>query len=348
MCRLDLGVDQRGAKKISKISNIGGKFTVAATVLFILFAIIGYFTGTPSATEFSAQTVIPDFNTTYFATFSWLLFAVAGAEVAGTYINEVERPKTNFPRGVFIATFLVGGSYVIGSLAMCLIASPQVLTDAGLKDANYVVYKILGENWGLNGRLIVQLYSTILTITSVAAYIVWIESPIRAMFCDVPKGTFPEFLTRKDKDGMLKNALWTQCMVVVLLIAVPLFGLESIDAFFRLITDLSALSLVVPYIILAAAYFAFRFKRRTAPFTMFRSNNVAYVVALITLAVSIAGFIGAGLDYLAGAETTMAAIKAIFLTYGGPIILIAAGYGLRMVMQARERTRQTLAGAAES
>ena len=42
---------------------------------------------------------------------------------------------------------------------------------------------------------------------------------------------------------MLFNALWAQCAAVVVLIAVPLIGLESIDAFFRLITDLSSLSL---------------------------------------------------------------------------------------------------------
>jgi amino acid transporter len=332
----------KGVQKFSKISNIGGKFTLAATVLFIVFAIIGYFTGTPTATEFSPGTVIPEFNTTYFATFSWLLFAVAGAEVAGTYINKIDKPKRNFPRGVFIATFLVGGSYVIGSLAMCLVASPQVLTEAGLKDANYIVYKILAENWGLNGKLVVQLYSAILTITSVAAYILWIESPIRAMFCDVPKGTFPKYLTKKDDDGTLSNALWTQCVIVVALIGVPLVGLKSIDAFFRLITDLSALSLVVPYIILTVAYFAFRYKKQEAPFTMFKSNNSAYIVASTTLLIGIAGFIGAGLDSVIGAETNFAALKAIFLTYGGPVILIIAGYSLRLVMRSRQRSQEKL------
>ncbi len=328
-------ISTKGVQKFSKISNLGGKLTLGATVLFIVFAILGYFTGTPAATDFSAETIIPKINSNYFSTFSWLLFAVAGAEVAGTYISKIDNPKRNFPRGVFIATFLVGASYVVGSLAMCLIASPQVLTDAGLKDANYIVYKILAENWGLNGRIIVQIYSSILTITSVAAYILWIESPIRAMFCDVPEGTFPRFLTQKNNSDMLTNALWTQCAIVVVLIAVPLSGLNSIDAFFRLITDLSSLSLVIPYIILAVAYFTFRVKRMEAPFTMFKQNFLACGVAIVVLLISAAGFIGAGMDYLVDAETTGAAMKAILTTYGGPLILIGAGYGLRMVMRAR-------------
>lgn len=239
-------VATKGIKKFSKLSNFGGKFTLAATIAFILFAFIGYFMGTPSATKFTASTVLPQLNASYFSTFAWLLFAVAGAEVAGTYIGDVDNPNKNFPKGVIIATVLVALSYIIGSIAVCLVASPDVLTKAGLKDANYVVYKLLAQNFGISGKLIVQIYAGILTITSIAAYILWMESPIRAMFSEVPEGTFPKFLIKKEEDGTLKNALWTQCGVVLVLIIVPLVGLNSIDSFFTLLTNLSSLSLIIP------------------------------------------------------------------------------------------------------
>ncbi|MCB2290884.1 amino acid permease [Clostridium sp. CS001] len=329
----------KGIKKFSKISDFGGKFTIGATVIFILFAIIGYFTGEPSATNFNAATVIPKLNTSYFSTFSWLLFAVAGAEVAGTYISEVENPKKNFPKGVIFATALVAIAYIVGSVAVSLIASPELLQKAGLKDASYVVYKLLAENWGLNGKIIVQLYAVILTITSVAAYVLWMESPIRAMFSEVPEGTFPEFLTKKSEDGTLKNALWTQCVIVIVLVVVPLVGLNSIDAFFKLLTDLSALSLILPYIILAVAYLVFRLKGNKAPFTMFKSNAVAITISIFVLVLGIAGFFGAGLDYIVGAESTAEAIKLIAKTYGGPILLIILGYLLTIITKATSKTK---------
>lgn len=320
-----------GVKSFSKLSNFGGKFTIAVTVIFIVFAVLGYFTGTPSATEFNAQTLIPDLNTSYFSTFSWLLFAVAGAEVAGTYIGDVDNPNKTFPKGVLIATAFIGLAYVVGSIAVSLIASPAVIEEAGLKNAGYVVYQILAENWGLNGRIIVQLYAAILTLTSVAAYILWLESPIRAMFSEVPQGTFPKFLTKKAEDGTLKNALWTQCGIVLILILVPAIGLKSIDAFFTLLTDLSSLSLIPPYIILAGAYFVFRLKGNKAPFTMFKSNGVALTVAAIVFVLGIAGFFGAGLDYFVGAESTSEAVIAIAKTYGGPIVLVLLGYALTSI-----------------
>lgn len=332
-------VATKGVKTFSKLSDFGGKFTLAATIIFIVFAILGYFTGTPSATHFTASTVIPELNTSYFSTFSWLLFAVAGAEVAGTYISEVENPKKNFPKAVIIATALVAVSYIIGSVSVCLIASPEVLENAGLKDAGYVVYKILAENWGISGKLIVQIYAAILTLTSIAAYILWMESPIRAMFSEVPEGTFPSFLTKKAEDGTLKNALWTQCVIVLILIAVPLMGLNSIDSFFKLLTDLSSLSLVVPYVVLIAAYLVFRLKDNEAPFTMFKSKALALFVSILALVLSVAGFFGAGLDYIVGAESTAEAVKSITMTYGGPIILIILGYVLTLITKAAHKKK---------
>ena len=39
-----------GVSKFSKLADFGGQFTLGATVIFILMAIVGYFMGTPSAT----------------------------------------------------------------------------------------------------------------------------------------------------------------------------------------------------------------------------------------------------------------------------------------------------------
>jgi len=328
LCLALTWIASRGVQSFSKLSNLGGKLTFAVTGGFILFAFVAYFSGTPSATEFSVETMTPDFSTTYFATFSWLLFAVAGAEVGGTYIDKVDNPLRNFPRGVIMATMLVGVAYVLGSFAVGLVASPDVLAQAGIKDAIFVVHKILAESLGINGDILVRLFSVILLVTSVAAYVVWIESPLRAMFSEVPEGTFPKYLTKKDADGGLTQALWIQSGIVIVLIAIPLIGLESIDSFFRLVTDLSALSLVLPYVVLTMAYLAFRVKQGPAPFTMFKSNTWAITIGVATVIVSIAGFFGAGIDYYVDAETGLDAAKAILMTYGGPFVLILMGYGL--------------------
>lgn len=313
-----------GVEKFSKLADLGGKFTLAATFIFVLMAIVGFLIGKPSATEFTAETLIPKFDVSYFATFSWLLFAVSGAEVAGTYIKETKDPKRTFPKAMVRGTALIALSYILGSVAIQLIASPTILREAGLKDASFVVYYVLAERFGANGKLVVQLYAAINLITSIAAYIIWMESPIRAMFSEVPDGTFPRFLTVKREDGTLVNALWTQCIVLVFLIAIPIFGMDSIDNFFKLLADLSALTVVIPYIVLSVAYIVFRRTNKHMSFKFFKRDWLAYTLAGITFILACAGFFGAGLDYVFGStgkEATMLIIK----TYGGPVILIVVG-----------------------
>ena len=313
-----------GVSKFSKLADFGGKFTLAATVIFIVMALVGYFSGTPSATQFTPETVIPEFSLKYFSTFSWLLFAVSGSEVAGTYIMQTENPKKNFPKAMIIATIFVALSYILGSIAIQLIASPELLEKAGIKDAGYIVYDIIANNFGLNGKIVVQIYAAINLITSIAAYIIWIESPIRAMFGEVPEGTFPLFLTKKREDGILANALWTQCAVLVVLIAIPLLGLGSIDAFFKMLTDLSSLAVVIPYVVLIYAYLVFRKNNKNLSFKFFKSDALAYTLAYIALILSCAGFLGAGLDYVIDSSGIEGVILVI-QTYGGPIILTLVG-----------------------
>jgi amino acid transporter len=315
-----------GVKKFSKISDLGGKLTLAATIIFVVFAVVEVLVGkTPSATHFTASNVIPKFNADYFSTFSWLLLAVAGAEVAGTYMKDVDNPKKTFSRGVLIATAFIAGAYIIGSLAVCFVISPEQLDKAGLKDAGYVVYKMLANNWGINGKILVQLYALILTVSSVAAYIIWMESPLRAMFSEVPKGTFPKFITKKREDGTMVNALWTQCGILLVLIVVPLLGLNSIDSFFKLLQNLSSLSLVIPYVVLAAAYFNYRIKGNVPPFVMIKSRGAVIVASALVFILGVLAFIGAGWGDIAGSKNLSEAITPIMKDYGGPMILIVAG-----------------------
>lgn len=321
-------VATRGVQKFSKLSDLGGIFTIVITVLFIVFALLGNWTGTPSPTEISVESMTPSFDLGYFSTFSWLLFAVAGAEVAGTYAKETKNAKRNFPLAVLIATFMIAMAYVVGSVAVSLVASPAQMQAAGLADSGFVVYQILAEQWGLNGKIVVQLYSAIFFITGIAAYIVWMESPIRAMFSDVPERTFPKFFTHTDENGILKNALWAQCAILVVLIAVPLIGLGGVENLFRLLTDLSSLSLVIPYLILVAAYIAFKRKgARADDFVIIKSTAVAMVMASICLSLGVAGFFGAGLDYIDRAASFSEALPTLLKTYGGPILLIFIGMG---------------------
>ncbi|MCJ7691100.1 MAG: amino acid permease, partial [Clostridiaceae bacterium] len=139
-------------------------------------------------------------------------------------------------------------------------------------------------------------------------------------------GTFPKFLTKKRKDGTLVNALWFQCGVLLVLIIVPLAGLDSIDEFFNLLTTLSALSLAIPYIVLAGAYLVFRLKGNVPPFVMLKSKTAVILASTVVFILGILAFFGAGWGDVAGAKNFSEAIVPIIKVYGGPIIFIIIGF----------------------
>lgn len=316
-----------GVKCFSKLNDIGGKMVLVVTAAFLIFAIVGLFIGHAPATDFTVEELTPAFDTSYFSTFSWLLFSVAGAEVGGTYVKNMKNPKRDFPKAVLISTAMIGVAYVVGSLAVLLVATPDVIAVAGVKDAQYVVYKMLADSYGLNGKLVVQLFATINGISWITCYVIWMESPIRAIFSEVPEGTFPPALTKQEPDGTLKNALWLQCAVVVFLIIIPLFGMEGLDHFFNMVTNLSALSGIPAYAILSISYFVYRLKknRPMTDYSPFRSNATALPVAGAAILLAVLGYFGAGLDYFIWAETRKEAVIQMISTYGGPIILIIVG-----------------------
>lgn len=194
-------VASKGVKKFSKISDLGGKLTLAITVIFIVFAFVGLAMGTPSQTKFTAESLMPTFDTTYFATFSWLLLAVAGAEVGGTYVKNMDNPKKNFPKAIFIATFLIGFAYVVGSIAVLVVSSPETISNAGVKDAAYVVYEALANNFGLNGKIVIRIYALILPLRRWQPILYGWSHPYVPFSQMFRKELFRKFLRSRKKTG---------------------------------------------------------------------------------------------------------------------------------------------------
>lgn len=320
-------VATRGLRVFSVVGDWLGKVTLVFVAALVAVPFVLLLLGRPSATTFTGAALMPHFDLDYFSTFAWLLFAVAGAEVAAPYVADAENPQRNFPRAILLTTILIGAAYVLSSVAVVLLMPVGAVTKA---TGAYDVWLPWAESLGLSGAVAGRTALVVMTLGSVAAIIIWIESPIRAMFADVPAGTFPARLVRSDERGTLHHALWTQATIVVVLILIPLLsivaGMAGSEAFLSLLNDLASLSLVVPYMFVALAYIRARRKGMDAPFKMVRSTPVAIAIGVLVLAVSTAGYLGAGLYALQADPIDWLYVGIV---YGGPVLLIGLGLLLR-------------------
>ena len=317
----------RGVRVFSVLGDWLGKATLLFVAALVVVPFVLFVLGRPSATPITGTALMPQLDLDYFSTFAWLLFAVAGAEVAAPYVRDTENPQRNFPRAILLTTLLIGAAYVLSSVAVVMLMPVEELTKA---TGVYDVWLPWAEAVGLPGALMGRSAMVVMTLGSVAAFIIWMESPIRAMFADVPKGTFPYWLTRSDENGTLHHALWTQAALTIVLILVPLLsilaGLAGSEAFIALLNDLASLSLVVPYMFVALAYIRARQKGMDAPFKMVRSTPVAVAIGGLVLVVSSAGYLGAGLYALQADPIDWIYVGIV---YGGPVLLIGLGLLLR-------------------
>ena len=344
-CLASTYIASRGVRAFSHFADWMGKATliqVAALVVVPLVAIALHFK--PSATPYSGAALIPRLDVQYFATFSWLLFAVAGAEVAAPYVKETRDPQRNFPRAILISTLLIGSAYVLSSVAVTLVWPLDTLTKA---TGIYDLWVGWAQMVGLPGSIVGKVSTWFFVISSVAAYIIWLESPLRVMFAEVPRGTFPSRLTSADASGTHQFALWTQAAVLSALILVPLLsivaGLKGSEAFISLLNDLSSLSLVIPYAFIALAYIRVRRDGMRAPFQMTSSTPLAVSIGILVLVVSAAAYFGAGLHAVMADPIDWTYVGIV---YGGPLLLIGLGVVVRALSMKAVRPASSTLGSA--
>jgi len=260
-----------------------------------------------------------------------------GAATSAPYVKESENPQRTFPRAILLTTLLIGGMYVLGTVAVSFLVPLEELDKStGL----FVAWFHWGEMLSLPGEAVGRIGMTVYVVGAVVAYVIWVESPVRAMFAEVPEGTFPKSLTRRDSGGTHVRTLWIQALVVILLTLLPLFsiltGMEGSERFLGLLNDMASLSLVVPYVFIALAYVQARRKGMDAPFQMVRSTPVAIGIGVVVLIVSLAGYLGAGLYALDADPVDWIYVGVV---YAGPIGLILLGLLLRALsLRAGRRT----------
>jgi amino acid transporter len=328
----------RGVRVFARVAAWAGRVTLLAIGLLIVLPIAAVVLGLHQpATTYSLDALTPTLDLRYFSTFAWLLFAVAGAEVAAPYVAETENPQRNFPRAILLAALMVGGLYVLGSVTVSFLLPVGSLAKAtAMNDA----WSALALLLGLPPWLVARSLLTIAVFVSVTGYVIWMESPVRVMFADVPPGTFPRALTRSDRQGTHHKALWAQAAVVCTLTLVPLLsivaGLSGSERFISILNDLTSLATVVPYLFISLAYALARHKGMNAPFKAVRSTPIAIGIGIGTFAISIVGYVGAGLYALQTEPVDWIYVATVYL---GPALLIVLGLLLRRLSLGRHHRR---------
>lgn len=243
-----IGINVIGIERGKWIANIGAIATVA---IFALLVVAGIWTWAQygSATEFSAPSLVPEFNNftslTFFAT---MTFAFAGMELAPAMAGEIKDPARSIPKAMIISGLIIASIYILGT-AFVLVAIPvgEINVITGIPQT----FAAIGERLPLPG--LGAIGAILIVISSTGGLGAWVTGVARIPYVIGIDRYLPEALGRTHpKYGTPHVALVTQGVVVSLII-IAISTEASIQEGYIMLLDLSIILYFIPFLYMFAA-----------------------------------------------------------------------------------------------
>ncbi|WP_150468148.1 APC family permease [Francisella sp. SYW-9] len=234
-------------KYLVDVGGVLGSFLPAIAIIVLGF--IAYLMVGQSATDFSLENVIPHDNVWHnLSTLTIIMFAMAGIEIIPTFANSVKDAKRNLYYGLMISAFILLGLYILGTVALNLVASPNTINSAsGLMQAFEVIGQRFGWDW------FPRLMAFLLTFAELAAVSIWLLAPVVMFFKCTPKGILPEWLHKTNKHDSPRNALIFMGILVTLIVLLTNF-LPSVNVMYQALILMATVLYFIPYLYLVVAY----------------------------------------------------------------------------------------------
>jgi glutamate:GABA antiporter len=235
------------------LQNAGGLGTYIPGLILILLGVYGVMTGHP-ANQLNATTLTPDLRLDEerlpaLNLLASIAFAFAGLELASTMGDEVENPRRNLPRAVFISAPLIAAAYILGTAAVLWwLPNKEVNVVSGFLQA----VKAGADNISPALFWLAPLCAALYTVGNIGGVGAWLIGPARVAFVIGLDRYFPKaFGAVHPRWRTPYVAILVQAILatVFLLLSVLGKGTEVEDVYLILL-DTQILIYFIPYIYL--------------------------------------------------------------------------------------------------
>ena len=303
----------KGLDKIKKVTSVGG-VAVALLNIVLLVGAIAVFIGTGGHLAqpiVNASSFVSSPNPSYgnpIAVLSFLvfaLFAYGGIEVVGGLVDETKNPEKTFPKGIIFASVIIAVGYSLGIFLVGIFTNwSQVLSSKSVHMGNvgYVVMNNLGyqiaHTFGASqanalsmGAWMARFVGLSMVLALTGAFFALAYSPLKQLIEGTPKELWPGKMGIVE-DGMPKNAMWVQCIAVIVMILLVSFGGDTAAKFFNKLVLMTNVAMTLPYMFISGAFYAFKKNQDIKkPFEIFKTNRSALVwTVVVTFTVGFANF----------------------------------------------------------
>ena len=282
-------ISLKGMSWVGKVSKIGGLVgTIIPAGLLVVLAIIYLASGGHSQLDFHGS-FFPDltnFNNLVLASSIFLFYA--GMEMGGIHVKDVENPSVNYPKAVFIGSFVTVLIFILGTYSLgIIIPKSEINLTQSLLVGFDRYFAFIKASW-LSPVIAIALAFGVL-----AGVLTWVSGPSKGIFAVGRAGYLPPFFQKTNKNGVQRNILLIQGALVTML-GLLFVVMPSVQSFYQILSQLTVLLYLIMYLLMfaAAIYLRYSMKRANRPFRIgSRGNGLMWIIGGL-------GFLGSLLAFI--------------------------------------------------
>jgi len=315
-------VSLKGGTLFAKVGSWGGVIgTLIPGALLIVAGAVWLGLGLKSNAPLNVHDVIPPFaglSSIVLIVSSFL--AYAGMEVNAVHVNEMEKPKRDYPKVIAIASALILGVFVLPTIAIAVIVpKAQLGLTSGIMETFKLFFDHFGAGW------LSPILAAAIGIGALASVVTWIAGPSKGLLLAGETGVLPKVLQRRNAAGVQVGILVLQALIVTVLAALFIVIPNVSASFFTLVDMAAALYLLMYMLMFASAIVLRRTKPDVArPYRVPAMTLVAGVGFCASLGAFLLGFVPpAGLTGIPSAAYPYV-VGAVILVLGAPPLIFYA------------------------
>ena len=291
--------------KVSKWGGIIGTI-IPAGILIILAAIYLLSGGTNNLNVHEGFFPnLANFDNLVLASSIFLFYA--GMEMMGIHVMDVDNPKRNYPRAIIIGSLVTVVIFILGTFALGIVvpAKDISLTQTLLIGFdNY--FKYLHMSW-MGPVIAIALVFGVL-----AGVLTWVAGPSKGIFTVGRAGYLPPFFQKTNKDGVQRNILLVQGVIVTIL-GLLFVVMPSVQSFYQILSQLTVLLYLIMYMMMFAAAITLRYKlpKMERPFRLgAKGNGLMWLLGGLGFCGSLLAFV---LSFIPPSQISVGSNKVWFL-----------------------------------
>jgi amino acid transporter len=234
--------------RIAKWLNGAGAVARWGGMLLLIVLGLASFWRFGSATPFTRQTLTPTFRLADVIFWTTLAFAFTGPEAASFMGAEIHEPRRNVPRALAVAAPLILGLYLVGTASILLAIPPQRAGGVyGVMEAIREAAGRLGLSW------LIPLGGLFVAFDRIGSTCLWIGALARLPTAAGVDHFLPASFTQlHPKYGSPAVAIWTQVIIVALLVVLGQSG-TSVRGAYAVLIEMMIVASMFPFLLLFGA-----------------------------------------------------------------------------------------------